>query len=55
MEYTIRKIKESEYVLLVDFLYKAIYNSKGVEAPFGFFELFNDFRNKKLSISCDTH
>ena len=33
MEYTIRKIKESEYPLLDTFLYEAIFIPEGVEAP----------------------
>lgn len=33
MNYTIRKIKKSEYSLLEDFLYEAIYIPKGVQAP----------------------
>ena len=33
MKYRIRKIKESEYVFLNDFLYEAIYIPEGVEAP----------------------
>ena len=33
MDYTIRKIKETEYPLLKDFLYEAIFVPDGVEAP----------------------
>ena len=33
MNYTIRKIKETEYPLLKDFLYEAIFVPDGVEAP----------------------
>ena len=33
MEYTIREIKESEYSLLKDFLYEAIFIPDGVEPP----------------------
>lgn len=33
MNYTIRKIKESEYPLLNNFLYEAIFIPEGVEAP----------------------
>lgn len=33
MEYIIRNIKETEYPLLDDFLYNAIFIPKGVEAP----------------------
>ena len=33
MNYTIRKIKETEYPLLKDFLYEAIFLPDGVEAP----------------------
>lgn len=33
MNYSIRKIRESEYDLLADFLYEAIYISEEVEAP----------------------
>lgn len=33
MNYTIRPIKESEYELLNDFLYKAIFIPEGVQAP----------------------
>lgn len=33
MDYIIREIKESEYPLLDDFLYEAIFVPKGVEAP----------------------
>ena len=33
MDYTIRKIKETEYFLLKDFLYEAIFVPDGVEAP----------------------
>lgn len=33
MNYTIRKLAESEYHILEDFLYEAIYLPEGVEAP----------------------
>ena len=33
MNYTIREIDESEYRVLEDFLYEAIFIPKGVEAP----------------------
>jgi hypothetical protein len=33
MNYTIRKIKESEYKLLEDFLYEAIFIPEGEEPP----------------------
>lgn len=33
MDYTIRKIKETEYPLLKDFLYEAIFVPEGVEPP----------------------
>ena len=33
MLYTIRKIKQSEYALLDDFLYEAIFIPEGVEPP----------------------
>lgn len=33
MNYSIRKIRESEYDVLADFLYEAIYIPEGVEAP----------------------
>ena len=33
MDYAIRKIKETEYFLLKDFLYEAIFVPDGVEAP----------------------
>lgn len=33
MEYTIREIKETEYSLLEDFLYEAIFVPKGVQPP----------------------
>ena len=33
MNYTIRQIKESEYGILIDFLYEAIFIPEGVEAP----------------------
>ena len=33
MDYTIRKIKETEYPLLKDFLYEAIFLPDGIEAP----------------------
>lgn len=33
MEYTIREIKETEYSLLEDFLYEAIFVPEGVEPP----------------------
>ena len=33
MNYTIRKIKETEYLLLKDFLYEAIFVPEGVEPP----------------------
>lgn len=33
MDYKIREINQSEYVLLNDFLYEAIYIPEGVEAP----------------------
>lgn len=33
MNYTIRQIKESEYGVLTDFLYEAIFIPEGVEAP----------------------
>lgn len=33
MDYTVRKIRESEYQLLNEFLYEAIFLPKGVDAP----------------------
>ena len=33
MDYTIRKIKETEYPLLKDFLYEAIFLPDGIEPP----------------------
>lgn len=33
MEYQIREIRESEYEILADFLYEAIYVSKGTDKP----------------------
>lgn len=33
MNYTIRKIRESEYNVLADFLYEAIFIPEGIEAP----------------------
>lgn len=33
MDYTIREIKKTEYPLLADFLYEAIYISDGAESP----------------------
>ena len=33
MDYTIREIRETEYPLLKDFLYEAIFVPKGVESP----------------------
>lgn len=33
MNYTVRQIKESEYGVLIDFLYEAIFIPEGVEAP----------------------
>ena len=33
MDYTITKIKETEYKLLEDFIYEAIFNPEGVEPP----------------------
>lgn len=33
MDYTIRNIRETEYKILSDFLYKAIFIPKGVKAP----------------------
>jgi len=33
MDYIIRKIKETEYYILSDFLYEAIFIPKGIEAP----------------------
>ncbi|MGN0586570.1 MAG: GNAT family N-acetyltransferase [Oscillospiraceae bacterium] len=33
MDYTIRKIRTSEYNILADFLYEAIYIPEGIEAP----------------------
>lgn len=33
MEYTIRKIKTSEYHVLDDFLYEAIFIPEGIKAP----------------------
>ena len=33
MDYTIREIRETEYPLLEDFLYEAIFVPKGVESP----------------------
>ncbi len=33
MDYSIRKIKENEYVILNDFLYEAIFIPEGVQAP----------------------
>ena len=33
MEYTIRKMKQSEYPLLEDFLYEAIFVPEGMKPP----------------------
>ena len=33
MDYKIREIKESEYPVLSDFLYEAIFYSKGMKKP----------------------